>query len=234
MRTDKNIAIKLRLEGKSYSQIQALVPGISKSTLSLWLQNIVMSDAAREKIATRTKERSLAGLLKRNKNQTYLANKRKDEARKTAKAEIKSLSDNNLFLIGLALYWAEGYKRPKVKNGRELPSHPISLTNSDPALVRMFLVFLRKICKVPEEKITADLRIFQYLNKNEVVKFWVKETGIPETRFGKTYLGISRSSMGKRPFNRLPFGVIQIRINDTNLFHKIMGWIEGIKAQMPG
>ena len=36
--------------------------------------------------------------------------------------------------------------------------------------------------------------------------------------------------MGKRPFNRLPFGVIQVRISNTNLFHKIMGWIEGVRS----
>ena len=108
MRTDKSLAVKMRLQGKSYGQIQALLSGVSKSTLSLWLSNLVMSDTARKKIAIRTRERSLAGLLKRNKNQTYLANKRKEETRETAKAEIENFSNKDLFLIGIALYWAEG------------------------------------------------------------------------------------------------------------------------------
>ena len=93
----------------------------------------------------------------------------------------------------------------------------------------MFLRFIREICKVPEEKITADLRIFKHINENEAVMYWSKETGIPPARFGKVHIFVSQSSKGKKPFNRLPFGVIQIRINDTHLFHKIMGWIEGLK-----
>lgn len=219
----------MRLEGKSYGQIQVALSGISKSTLSLWLKDLVMSDDARKKIEIRTREKSLAGLIKRNINQTFLANKRKDDARKSARAEIKNLLAHDIFLIGITLYWAEGYKRPTFKNGRELPSHPISLTNADPLLVQMFLRFIREICKVPEEKITADLRIFKHINENEAVMYWSKETRIPPVRFAKVHIFVSQSSKGKKPFNRLPFGVIQIRINDTHLFHKIMGWIEGLK-----
>ncbi|HEY5220845.1 MAG TPA: hypothetical protein VIJ29_01695 [Candidatus Paceibacterota bacterium] len=56
--------------------------------------------------------------------------------------------------------------------------------------------------------------------------------GIPKDNFTKTHVGLSRSSMGKRPFDRLPHGVIQIRINSTDLFYKVMGWIEGIKINL--
>ncbi len=229
MRTDKALAIKLRLSGKSYSEIQKVLKRVSKSTLSEWLKDIILSDLAKNKILKRSKEKSFQGLLKRNKNQTTLAIKRRDKIRKLATLEIKDISSKDLFFIGLALYWAEGYKQPIRKNGREVTYHPISLTNSDPNLIKIFLRFLREFCKVPEEKIKIGLRIFKHLNEKEVISFWTKITGIPEKNFQKTYLGISKSSMGKRPYNRLPYGIIQIRINDTNLFHKIMGWIEGIK-----
>ena len=52
------------------------------------------------------------------------------------------------------------------------------------------------------------------------------------TNFHKTYYGVSKSSLGKRPFNQLPHGVIQIVVADTILFHRIMGYIEGIKEIM--
>lgn len=229
MRTDKALAIKLRLSGKSYSEIQKVLKGISKSTLSEWLKDVVLSDSARSRILKRSKEKSFQGLLKRNKNQTILAIKRRDEIQKFAASEIKNISLKNLFFIGLALYWAEGYKQPIRKNGREVTYHPISITNSDPNLIKIFLRFLREFCKISEEKIKISLRIFKHLNEKEVISFWIKITGIPEKNFQKTYLGISKSSVGKRPYNRLPYGVIQIRINDTKLFHKIIGWIEGLK-----
>lgn len=115
------------------------------------------------------------------------------------------------------------------KKHREVTYHPISLTNADPILINVFLAFVKKICNVPIEKIKANLRIFKHLNSEKVLKYWIKTTGIPRENFNKTYLGISKSSMGKRPFNRLPYGVLQIRISDTKLFHRIIGWIAGIK-----
>ena len=42
-RIDKNKAIKMRESGMSYSQIKAEL-GVSKSTLSLWLRDLPLSD----------------------------------------------------------------------------------------------------------------------------------------------------------------------------------------------
>ena len=150
---------------------------------------------------------------------------------RSARSEIKDISPRDLLLIGATLYWAEGHKRPIMKNGRELTSHSISLTNSDPKLVKVFLEFAIKICKVPIDKITANVRIFEHLNEENVLSYWARETNIPRKNFTKTYVGTSRSSMGKKPFNRLPYGVIQIRINNTSLFHRVMGWISGLKSK---
>ncbi len=233
MRKDKNRAIQLRLEGLSYGQIQKLLLGISKSTLSLWLKEVPLSDEARKKIAVRSREKSLAGFIKRNKEQTALAIKRRDDILELAQSEIREVSRENLFIVGIALYWAEGYKRVRKVKGREITAHSISLTNSDPLLVQMFLRFIREICNVPEEKITADLRIFKHIQEDEAISYWSKITKIPKSRFGKVHIFVSLSSKGKRPFNRLPFGVIQIRINNTQLFYKIMGWIEGLKQFAP-
>ena len=52
---------------------------------------------------------------------------------------------------------------------------------------------------------------------------------VDKEKFGKSYYGVSKSSQGKKPFNILPYGTIQIRVNNTELFHRIMGWIDGTK-----
>jgi len=93
----------------------------------------------------------------------------------------------------------------------------------------MFLRFLREYCHVPENKIKADLRVFPHQSAEELKKFWQKETGIPPSNFGKIHVSVNKSSKGTRPHNRLPYGVIQIRVADTKLFHKILGYIEGLK-----
>lgn len=228
MRSDKQYALKLRLSGRSYGDIRKLL-GVPKSTLSDWFSGIALSAGIKEKIEQKGRRGAITSLLAHNKRQTTLAIARAKEARNKAAQEIRNISVKDLMLLGAALYWAEGHKRPLVRNGRVLTSHPVSMTNSDPFLVKLFLRFLREFCKVPEERIKADIRIFRHQNENNLLKYWHKETGIPLSNFRKTYYGISRSSQGKRPFNRLPYGVIQVRVADTRLFHQIMGYIEGIK-----
>jgi len=160
--------------------------------------------------------------------QTHLAQRRARQARKESKKEIGSLSKRDIFIMGVSLYWAEGYKRPVIRNGKVRTSHIVSLTNSDPNLIKSFLRFLREICLVDEEKIIANLRIFEHQNEAYLLDFWSKATNIDINRFRKTYVGPSISSKGKRPFNILPYGTLQIGIGNTNLYHKIMGWIDGL------
>ncbi len=228
MRKDKQAALKLRLSGKSYSEIQTIL-GVPKSTLSSWLSRVVISPELKASIDARAYPKSIAGLLRRNKNQTFLAQKRASEIQGRAGEEIIHLSSRDIFIFGIGLYWAEGYKRLRVVRGREVTHHPVSLTNADPILVKAFLKFLREICRVPEEKITANIRIYEHQNEETLKKFWIKQTGILPQNFRKTYYGISKSSLGKRPFNRLEYGVIQIVVADTKLFHRIIGYIEKVK-----
>lgn len=220
-------AIELREKGKSYTEIGKEL-SVAKSTLSGWLGKMKISPKAQKRIAKRVYEGSLRGLIRRNKNQTHLAIERMNTERAKGRSDIKNLSIEDLKLIGIALYWAEGYKRPQMIRGRERTHHPVSLTNSDPKLIALYLLFLRKVCGVKNENIKADIRIFKGMDQNEILKFWQKITNLPADRFGKIYTGVSISSKGKRPFNRLPYGTILIRVNDTPLFHRVMGWIEGV------
>lgn len=230
MRNDRNAALKLRLSGRSYNEIKKLL-GIPKSTLSGWLAGVNLSVKAQRRIQKRVHEGSLKGLLKRNRNQTHLAIKRMHAIRAESRREITRMIENELRLVGIALYWAEGYKRPAVRNGRELTHHSVALTNSDPKMIKVFLRFLREICLVSDKDIHADIRIYEHMNEGDLLVFWQRITGLPKENFGKVYYGVSKSSLGKRPFSRLPHGTIQIRVNNTKLFHKIMGWIEGLSTQ---
>ena len=228
MRNDKQKAFVLRLSGKSYREISSAL-GIPKSTLSSWFSNVQLSDEVRNKINVKGRKKSIRLLLERNKKQTELAVKRNYAIRKKYAGDIGKVLDRELLLIGVALYWAEGHKKLFVKNGREITSHPVSLTNSDPALIKVFLRFIREICSVDENRIKASIRMFEHQNENHVFNYWHAITGIKKENFGKVYVGVSRSSQGKRPYNRLPYGTIQIRVADTKLFHQIIGWIEGLK-----
>ena len=231
MRSDKFKAYKLRIKGRSYSEISKLL-NVPKSTLSAWFSSLVLSDESQSRIKERVIEGSLKGLLRRNRIQTHYAELNAKEIRESARKEIVQINPEALFIAGISLYWAEGYKRPIVKNGRPRTYHPVRLMNSDPLLISLFLRFIRESCKIPEEKIKISLRFFEHQNEAYLLDFWQKSTKIPISRFDKSYKSVSISSQRKRPFNILPYGTVQISINSTNLYHRIMGWIEGLQINI--
>lgn len=215
------------MQGRSYNEIVKLL-SVPKSTLSSWFNSLEIPDEARERIKKRVYEKSTQALIKRNIAQTHFAEKRAQEIKNISKKELNNLTDRDLLILGVSLYWAEGYKRPIIRNGKIRTSHPVSLTNSDPKLILAFLKFIRQICKIPDQKMSINLRYFEHQNEAYLLNFWQNLTQLPSSQFKKSYLGVSISSQRKRPFNVLPYGVVQIRINDTALYHKIMGWIEGL------
>ena len=72
MNTLREQTISLRQQGRSYNEINRAL-GVSKSTLSNWLNGLTLSDEANQRLRDRVKEGSMNGLIKRNKNQTVLA-----------------------------------------------------------------------------------------------------------------------------------------------------------------
>lgn len=227
MRSDKFKAYKLRMAGRSYNEISRLLK-VPKSTLSGWFTDLELPKEATKRLRDRVHTASLRGLIARNKNQTILAEARSRKMHDEGNKLIKNINKRDLLIIGVALYWAEGYKRPVVINGRTRTSHRVSLTNSDPNLICIFLQFLREACKVPNEKITIWIRYFEHQDLVYLLDFWQKRCNIPYSNFRNTLQTVSISSQRKKSYNSLPFGVAQISVNDTKLYHKIMGMISGI------
>lgn len=218
------------MAGRSYNEITRLLK-VPKSTLSAWFSNLELSKEATKRLKERVHAASLRGLLARNKNQTALAQARSKAMRTEGFGLIKNLDKRDLLVIGAALYWAEGYKKPVVFKGKLRTSHTVSLTNSDPELICIFLRFLREVCDVQEEKIKIWIRYFEYQDQAYLLDFWQKKCNIPYSNFLKSLQTASISSKRKKPFNSLPFGVAQVSVNNTNLYHKIMGLISGIANQ---
>jgi predicted transcriptional regulator len=224
MRKDKVIAIKLRKSGKSYSQINRLL-GVPKSTLSYWLKDLVISKIAQGKINKRAYEKSIKSLIKRNKNQTFLARERAEKIKKEAKQEFLKFFKDPLFIAGVSLYWAEGYK--KGAHGSKWKS--VDFANSDPEMIKIMMKFFRKFCEVEENRFRIQLISHPNINLNKAIEFWSIKTNISRKQFIKTSSKISIYSKGKRDKKTLTNGTVHIRISDVKLFFRIIGWIEGLK-----
>lgn len=222
-------AVKLRLTGRSYNEIQNII-GISKSTLSAWLRKVVLSDVAQKRLAERSKL-GTAQLIKRNKMQTHWARKKMLQIHKEASAEFPRVSSKDLLLLGTALYWAEGYKRLKKYGGIERTGHAISFVNADEEMIRIFIRFLKEILGVSADVITATMRLYPHINESVALTHWMRVTKLPIESFRKTTNLISISSRRKKAFNTLPFGTLQVVAARTEKFHRLMGWVEEMKKR---
>jgi len=226
----RSAALRMRKAGYSYNEITAKL-GTPKSTLSSWLRDLVLSDLAQARLQGRVRSGILNGLVKRNKMQTHLALQRTRAVREAARKTIRQLGKEDLVLIGALLYWAEGYKRPVVRGGREVTSHSISFVNADPGMIRAFLHFLIEVLEVPEKEIVLAMRLYPHINERKAGDYWLGITRLQRSNLRKTTYLISGASKLRRPFNRLPYGTLQIAVYDTEKFYRLMGLIDGVKKQ---
>jgi len=226
MRSDKNIAIKLRKSGKSYNQISASL-GIPKSTLSVWLKDLLLSDDAKNKIQSRVNSTAIKKLIERNKNQTVLAKERHEKTRIAAKEEAGKLLSNPLFLSGVSLYWAEGYKQGA--NGSKWKC--VDFANSDPDMIKLMVGFFIKFFKIKKSDISIQIMLHNPENSSKTIDFWHKLTGVPKENFMKTCSVLSRASLQKRN-KTLQYGTIHLRVNNVEHFFRLIGWIDGLKQKL--
>lgn len=214
---EKIEAIKLRKEGNSIKAIARKI-NVAVASVSVWVRDVQISNLAKNKI---NKNRSSFEVIERRratrlKNEAVKRNAVIDAARK----RIGNLNKNELFLIGTALYWAEGGKTKSMAR----------FSNSDPKLIKIMMLFFRKICNVPESKFRFHIHTHSHINKIKCENYWSDIVSLPKSQFYKTYCKPSISSKGKA--DRLPYGTCDIYVCDTKLFLTIKGWCEGINDSM--
>ena len=220
-------AIRLRLRGRSYNEIAKVLP-VPKSTLRSWLAPVALPDSARQRLSKRMKSGSIV-LIERNKAQTQAARERTQHIRAVAAKRVTRIHRDDLLLAGALLYWAEGYKRPTIRGGREVTAHSISFLNSDAGMIRLFIRFLNKSLGIAPKQIVLAIRLYPNIDDAAARKYWLQVTKLQESNFRRSTYLVSGASKGKRPFNRLPYGTLQVAVYSTDKFYELMGIIDGVK-----
>ncbi|MFJ1600252.1 hypothetical protein [Streptomyces sp. NPDC088261] len=208
-------ARELRLQGLTYDQIQVEL-GCSKSSISLWVRDL-------PKPPKRTREEASA--IGRRGWEATLA-RREAERQQTkgrATAEIGSLSERELFLIGVALYWAEG---AKVKSHR--PQERVSFINSDPNMIRVFLAWL-DLLGVSKDRLRYQVQIHESADVGAAEQFWADVAGVDVQAFGKTTLKRHNPKTNRKNVGAGYRGCFCVRVVQcADLYRRIDGWWYGI------
>lgn len=120
-----------------------------------------------------------------------------------------------LYIVGLALYWGEGSKT----------GNTVAIANSDPDLILTFLSFLRKICGVDERRIHVLIHYHAEHNEEKLITFWSKIMKIRKAQFYKGVLHKNKGGSTKQ----LQFGTISLRYSDSLLLLEILEKLDQIK-----
>ncbi len=217
----KERAIQLRKDGKTYSEILKEIP-VAKSTLSEWFKEVNLSKRQIQKLT----EKKLAaskrgGIAKRLQRLNRIKNIREE-----ALKDIKHISDRELWLIGIVLYWAEGSKEKEYHPGSRL-----NFSNSDANMIKLYLKWLREVCKVMEDKIELEIYIHEN-SKNDiekVKKYWSKVTNFSINRLRKIYYKKNKIKTNRRNKEDLYYGGIRVTVKSSSgLVRQVAGWTEAI------
>lgn len=219
----KQKAIQLRRQGLTYSEIQKNI-SVAKSTISLWLREVGLSVPQKQRI---TEKRRL-GQKRGAEAQRNKRIQRQSDLIRNAQNEIGSLTKRELWLIGIALYWAEGGKEKESRPGCQT-----SFSNSDPQMIALFIKWLKECAQVKDEDIHADLYIHESHRNNveEVIKAWGKILNKPRSFFRAVYFKRNKIRTKRKNVGILYIGLIRVTIRaSSDLNRKITGWIKGITA----
>ncbi|KKP80160.1 MAG: hypothetical protein A2271_03655 [Candidatus Moranbacteria bacterium RIFOXYA12_FULL_35_19] len=214
LKKEKEDSIRLRKKGLSIKEIAKKI-GVAKSSVSIWVRNIELN---LDQIEALSKKVSSIKVVEKRR-QTRLKNEKGKRQIILDKAEkqIGKISQKELWLMGIMLYWAEG---GKTQRGL------VRFSNGDPEMIKIMMAFFRRVCNVSEEKFRGYIHIHPHLDHKKAEKYWSSIADIPLKKFFKTYRKTNISSKNKK--DTLPFGVFDIYICDTELFLKISGWAKGV------
>lgn len=130
-------------------------------------------------------------------------------------------TNRDLTLVGAALYLGEGTKVRKTSKGWV---YAIEFTNTDSRMIVVFMLFLRKVIKPIENKVKAQLFMYDDQDEAELKRFWSNKTGIPTERFQKSI--VLRQSSGR--FRPSTHGTIKVRYNNKEHFLILQGIIDKV------
>ncbi|MFE5769734.1 hypothetical protein ACFQ7O_15415 [Streptomyces sp. NPDC056485] len=204
-------ARELRLQGMTYDQIQVEL-GCSKSSISLWVRNLPKPDLRSPA------EQGRDATLKRWAHEAPRREEARDAAIEAAREEIGPLSDRDLFLTGVALYWAEGSKSKTYRR-----SETVTFINSDPGVIRVYLAWLQ-LMNIPRERLKFRVMIHESADVDGAERYWADFVGVQPIELQRTTLKKHNPKTVRKNTGAEYRGCLIVRVSAScDLYRRIEG-----------
>ncbi|WKZ26778.1 MAG: helix-turn-helix domain-containing protein [Candidatus Paceibacterota bacterium] len=202
---ERHKAVQLRGKGFSLKEISDNL-NVSKSSVSLWVRDVELSDEAKELLRKKYTRGQIASQeVLRAKKRARL-----DESKQKALDILKvvDLDKESKKVICAVIYWCEGVKNDSY----------FGFINSDPNLISTFLKLLRASFVLNEKKFRVCIHLHNYHSEKTQKAFWSRITKIPQGQFMKSY---KKNNGGKRVRKNYQ-GCANIRYYDARLAQDLL------------
>ncbi|MFF3890597.1 hypothetical protein [Streptomyces sp. NPDC001914] len=212
-------ARELRLQGWTYDRIQ-LELGCSKSSISLWVRDLPKPDR-RDSV----EQAKLAG-RKRWDHELAVRDEERRRTKTAAANEIGTMTDRELFMTGVALYWAEGTKdKPYARREN------VIFINSDPGVVRVYLEWL-DLLDVPRDRVRFRVMIHETADVAAAEQYWSTFVGVDVSALQPTTLKKHNPKTVRKNIGDAYRGCLVIRVlKSAELYRRIEGWWSGMVVE---
>ena len=138
-------------------------------------------------------------------------------------AEVGAVSDRELMLLGVALYWAEGTKdKPYARRER------IAFINSDPGMIRLFLRWLDLIGVDPARR-RYCVSIHESADVAAAEEYWRLMIGLPAGDFYRATVKRHNPKTVRKQTGDDYHGCLTIKVlQPSSLYRRVDGWWRGI------
>ena len=212
-------ARELRLQGWTYDRIQVEL-GCSKSSISLWVRDLPQPERRDP-----TEQARLAA-RKRWEHELAIRDEERRRTKAAAAAQIGEMSDRDLFMAGVALYWAEGSKdKPYARRENVL------FVNSDAGVIQLYLAWLG-LLGVARDRLTYRVMIHLTADVEGAKRYWADLVGVDPATFQKTTIKKHNPKTVRKNVGDDYRGCLVIRVSQgAELYRRIEGWWKGMVDQ---
>jgi transposase-like protein len=187
--------------------------GVSKSSVSVWVRDIELTDKQLEAI----KAQHYAYGAQHKGSQANIRKHRELRRSYQEAGRQKAQQGDPLHLAGCMLYWAEGRKS----------RHTVRLVNSDPDMLVFFLRFLTQSLGVQSEDVIIHINCYtdNGLSVGEIETYWLGVLDLPETCLRKTSVN-NKPRTSDQKGRKLLYGTCDIGVYSVALAQHIYGAIQ--------
>ncbi|MEU6620735.1 hypothetical protein ABZ926_08105 [Streptomyces litmocidini] len=212
-------ARELRLQGWTYDQIQVEL-GCSKSSISLWVRDLPKPERKRTREeASEIARRGWEVTLRRREDE-------RQNRKGLARDEIGFLTERELFLIGVGLYWAEGSKsKPYARREN------VIFVNSDPDMIMLYLAWL-DILGIEPERRRYRVMIHESADVAAAEQYWADLVQVDVATLCKTTLKKHNPKTVRKNIGDDYRGCLVVSVlRGSDLYQRIEGWWSGMVVE---